>query len=448
MSEHSHTRELPPDDYPATSDDPPAPSVPEIGRCREIVDNPHSYARNWKDRHDAPVVGFFSTYAPREVLYAGGMLPIRPYGGQQPDETVVGNEHHSRKLFCPFSRDVLAQGLLGRYDYLDGVMLASTCLHLRQTYSSWVEHVSDDDAFAHYFVMPHGTQPEGGAEFLPVKDDGLDASAAPDISTCPHAPAEYLADKLAETRTAVEEYTGRTITDADLADAIAVYDRNRRLLRELYEFRKEDAPRISGLEAMELVKAGHVADPAEHNELLESALERLRDGEGTPRETEYRLMLVTAENDDRKFMQLIEEEIDFDATIVVEESNVGSRDFWNTVENPGGIGGHGDSDPLTDIARRYAARPPSPSKDWGRRSEQLRTLVAEFDVDGALLVQEDQCDPHNRDIPYEKQLLEDELDVPTLTLVSDESGLPAGQLQTRVEAFVEGLHNETLEGLF
>lgn len=447
MSQTDDANDLTLDDYPAKSDGFPEPTLPEFARFREWVDNPHRYATEWKDRTDDPVVGFLSTYVPREVLYAGGMLPVRPYGGRDPDELVVGDEHHFRKLSCPFSRDVLAQGLLGRYDYLDGVMLASTCFHMRQTYRGWEKAVADEGDFAHYFVMPHGTHAEGGDEFLPLKR-GDGETSAPDTSICPHAPAEYLEVKLEETREAVEEYTGREVGDDDLREAIEVYDRNRNLLKKLYEFRKEERPRISGLEAMEMVKAGHLVDPREHNELLESALDRLRAGEGHTHDTDHRLMLVTTTNDDRAFVRMIEEEIDADATVVVEDSAVGTRDFWNTVEEPGGISWYGQPGPLLNIARRYADRPPRPSKDWERRREHLRELATEFDVDGALLVQEKYCDLHHRDIPHEKRLFEEELDVPTLTLVSSEGGLPPGQLRTRVEAFVEQLGTDELEGLF
>lgn len=448
MTEILRKRELPPDEHPTASEGFPAPSLPEFGRFREVVDNPHSYARAWTERNDGPIVAFFSTDVPREVLYAAGMLPIRPYGGRNPDDLVVGDEHHFRKLCCPFSRDVLSQGLLDRYEYVDGAVLAGYCFHMRQTYRGWVNEVAGDDAFTHYFVTPHGTQAEGGDEFLPRKRGAVETTA-PENSTCPHAPAEYLAAKFEELKAAVEEYVGGEITDDDLREAIDVYDRNRTLLRELYAYRAAERPRLSGLEAMEAVKAGQLMDPREHNALLERALDRLRDGEGRARDADYRLMLITAANDDRTLVRRIEEDIAFDATLVIEESDVGSRDFWNTVAEPGGPSWYGrETDPLTDVARRYAARPPHPSKDWERRSDHLRSLVDEFDVDGALIVQEERCDLHNRDVPLEKRLLEEDMDVPTLTLVSDESGLPTGQLTTRVEAFVEGLETEALEGLF
>lgn len=443
----SRTDDLPPDEYPSKSGDYPPPAVDAFSRFREVVDNPHSYARDWKERNDgAPVVGFFCTYAPREVLYAGGMLPVRPYGGNDPSDTVVGDEYHFRKLACPFSRDVLAQGLLGRYGYVDGVILASTCFHLRQTYRGWVQQVNGDDDFAHYFVMPHGTHAEGGNQFLPEKLGEVETDAHRS-SVCPHAPAEYLEAKLEETKAAVEAYTGAEISRENLQDAVATYDRNRALLHDIYEYRKRDDPPVSGLEAMEMVKAGHIMDPVEYGELLERGLADLEDGVADPEPTDHRLMLVTAENDDRDFMRLVEDGIRFDATVVVEESCVGTRDFWNTVERPGGIPISGDATPLLEIAKRYAERPPCPSKDWGSRSDQLRELAIDWDVDGAIIITEKLCDLHEREVPCEQELLE-ELGIPALTLESDEGGLPAGQFKTRVEAFVEQLRTDELDGVF
>lgn len=440
MNEIARVRALPADEYPVTNTDLPSPSLPEFGICRSVVENPHRYARDWKARRDGPVLGYLNTYVPRETLYAAGGLPVRLFGGRQPDETVIGDEYHFRDLFCPFSRDVLAQGLLGRYDYADGAVLASHCLALRETFEAWTDQVADENAFTHHVTMPPGTPAETGAEYLPVKQNGPETAGAPGGSTRPHATAEYLAEKIRDLLAALASFVDDAIGDDDLRRAIDVYDHNRRLLREIYEFRTEPDPRIAGLEAMELVKAGHLTDPQEYGALLEGAVQRLRDGAGTPRQTDCRLMLVGAVGDDRRLYRLVEETITPDATIVIEDTSVGSRDFWNTVDSPGGVSWEGrDTDHATDLARRYLERPPSPSKHWDNRRSYLRELVDGFDVDGALIVQEKRCDLHHRDVPHEQRFLENELDVPTLILGSNGDGLPTGGLATGVESFVERL---------
>ncbi|MFT4921138.1 MAG: benzoyl-CoA reductase subunit C [Haloarculaceae archaeon] len=403
-------------DYPAPdTDEYPTPELEEFEQFREWVNNPHDYGRDWKDRHsdvDGRVVAFFCTYMPREVFYAADVMPVRVYGGHQSDEISESDEHIFRGMFCPFSRDLLSQGLLGRYDYADGIGMASTCLHLRQAYQSWEEHVLDEDDFSHYFLMPHGNQQEGGVE--------------------------YLAEKLAETREAVEEFTGKEVTDEDLQDAIEVYDENRRLMREVYEYRKEPNPPISGLQAQEMVKASHVADPKEHNELLRSALEKLENYDGPRREAEFRLMHISSENDDRRFMHMVEENLPFNITVVTEEACVGTRDFWNVSDETG-------EGPLVDIANRYLDRPPCPNKDWPsrKRMDHIAELAEDFDIDGAMIIQQKFCDPHELDIPYEREMLEEEMDIQTLTLEFDAS-VPVGQFITRVEAFVEQLQTQQM----
>ena len=396
-----------------TSDVYPEPALEEFRQFRDWVDDPHGYARSWKERTGGPVVAFFCTYAPREILYAGGVLPVRAYGGHRASEIAESDEHVFRGMWCPFSRDVLSQGLLGRYDYTDGVVMASTCLHLRQAYQSWAENVSGEDDFRHYFLMPHGARQEGGVE--------------------------YLAKKLRETKEAVEAFTGRTIADDDLREAIRVYDENRRLMRQVYEHRKEAEPPVSGLEALEMVKSSHVADPREHNERLRSALDRLEGWDGPRRTPDYRLMHVSSENDDRRFMYMVEEDLGFAVTVVTEEACVGTRDFWNTTDGTEG-------DPYASLARRYLERPPCPNKDWPerRRMEQIGSLADDFDVDGVIIVMQKFCDPHQLDIPRERELLEEEKGLNTLTLEFDAS-VPVGQFKTRVEAFVEQLQTEHVD---
>ena len=51
-------------------------------------------------------------------------------------------------MFYPFYRDCLAQGLKGRCDYLDGIIIAQGCLHIRQAFPSWRIHLPVD--FSYY----------------------------------------------------------------------------------------------------------------------------------------------------------------------------------------------------------------------------------------------------------------------------------------------------------
>jgi len=363
------------------------------------VDNRHEYAREWKKRTGGKVVGCLCTYVPEEILYAANILPIRIFGGHESSSVV---EPHILGMFCPFCRDTLAQGLEGKYDYLDGLVIAQSCLHLRQTFWSWKKHVPID--FTYYLPMPHCTQAVGQNEYLR---------------------GEYKLFK-----EAVEKWTGNPITDADLDRGIEIMDTNRRLNKEVYEFRKPRKPALTGLEAMEMVLSSQMVDKVEHNKVTQEWLKELPNRQ-LKRDPGTRLMIVGSEDDDREFIKMVEEKMSFPATFVVEDHCTGARYFWNETIL--------ESDRLMAIAKRYMDRPPCPSKDWPKRTrfDYIFEMAKDWNVEAAILMQQKFCDPHELDMhPLTKAFKEH--DIPTYFLEFDVI-VPAGQFKIRMEAFLETL---------
>ncbi|MFQ5852273.1 MAG: 2-hydroxyacyl-CoA dehydratase, partial [Candidatus Binatia bacterium] len=109
-----------------------------VEKFREWYEERHAYAKQWKERTGGKVIGTFCTYVPEEILAAANMLPARILGSHEPQDVT---EPHIFGMFCPFCRDALAQGLKGRFNYLDGVVLAHSCIHFRQTFNSWRIHL-------------------------------------------------------------------------------------------------------------------------------------------------------------------------------------------------------------------------------------------------------------------------------------------------------------------
>ena len=102
-------------------------------------------------------------------------------------------------------------------------------------------------------------------------------------------------------------------------------------------------------------------------------------------------------------------------------------------------------DPIEAIAKRYYERVICPTKhfDITYRGENLVRIAKEKKADG---VQTDVlietflkfCDPHAFDYPYLKEYLDEE-GLPNMLLEVEQHKPAAGQLRTRVEAFVEML---------
>ncbi len=363
--------------------------------------NRAQYAKEWKERTGGKVMGYFCTYAPEELMYAAGILPVRILGSHEVQDVT---EPHIFAMFCPFCRDCLAQGLKGRFDYLDGIMIAQSCLHIRQSFTSWQKHIPTD--YSYYLPMPHHVQSPRATPFL--------------------------TKELEVFKQSLEKWLGKGIDDQAIDDAIAVYNRNRQLMWKVFELRKGDSPPLTGEEAMEVVLSSQMVDKQDHNAALERLLAQLSKRE-TTRPTGTRLMILGSEDDDVEFINMVES---CGATFVIDDHCTGTRYFWNNVEP--------DGDPLPRIAERYVKRVPCPTKDWPNRTRvaHVLELAKSYDVQGAIVMQQKFCDPHELDIPALTKAL-NEAGIKTLFLEFDVT-VPIGQFKVRVEAFLEMLQEDEL----
>ncbi len=379
------------------------PSTLESARIfRRWFEDKHQYAADWKARTGGQVVGTFCTYVPEELLLAAGMLPTRILGSHEPQALT---EPYVFGMFCPFCRDGLAQGLRGRYSYVDAIVLSHSCLHFRQAFTSWKAHLPV--AWSYYLPMPNAVQ-------------------AP-------AAREAFAAEIRQFQTHLEEQIGKAIEPEALARAIATMDENRRKLRQIYEWRKQDDTPLTGTDAVYMAVTSQFIHKEDHNKALDAVLAELESSKGPHRKAGVRLMAVGSENDDVEFFRMVEA---LDATVVIDEQCAGSRYFWNESQKA--------DDPIVQIANRYLDRPPCPTKDYPerRRLAHVLQLAKDWRAQGAIIMQEKFCDPHEADNPALRIHLEAN-GIPTLLLEFDSTN-PMGPLQVRVEAFLETLGEEDL----
>lgn len=366
-----------------------------LDKFRAVIAQRHEYAQQWKSQQQGKVAGYFCCYVPEEVLYALGVLPVRILGSHEPQDLT---EPYIYGMYCPFSRDCLAQGLQGRYRYLDALIYGYSCNQILQTYDAWRRYVGIP--FARVLSVPNYV--ESGAA-LP-----------------------FFIKELSAFVREMEAWAGRACTDAALNQAITLYEDNRNLLKALYATRKRQPPPVSGSEAMEIVLASMLMDKKEHSALLEGFLRRLPQNHEGQATSGPRLMIVGSQNDQVELVQLIE---GLGASVVVDDLCVGTRYFEGEIAR--------DGDPVAAIARRYLTKPVCPQKDLGqrRRLEHILSLAREYSVDGVIFARQKFCDQY----VYEQALLEKTLrdsGLPVCSLELDIT-IPVGQFRTRVEAFLE-----------
>lgn len=345
------------------------------------------------------VFGWLCTYVPEEIMHAAGALPIRITGHLQETELEDGSAYLYANN-CSFSRSCLQMGLRGEYDFLDGVVGGSTCDGARRLFDLWRQYVGTP--FHHMMTIPRKFTEEAHALYYSQVDQFK----------------EHL-----------EDFLGTQISDESLRESIELYNETRELLRSLYELRKLSEPPITGAETMEVLNASIHMPKAAFNENLKSLLQDLS---ASPRRHKGRARLMVAGSvlNNPEFIKCIEDQ---GALVVTDELCTSTR-YWS---DPVVL--NGDGSPLQAIARRYLNNFPCarmfPSE---KRFNRILDLVRDFKVDGVVSQIIRHCVTYAHDLPLLTENLRAH-GVPTLALDVEYGTAGSGQVQTRVQAFLEML---------
>jgi benzoyl-CoA reductase/2-hydroxyglutaryl-CoA dehydratase subunit BcrC/BadD/HgdB len=235
----------------------------------------------------------------------------------------------------------------------------------------------------------------------------------------------------------VEETTGHRITAETLAKSVREVNGKRRALRRLAELRKNNPAPISGLDSL-LIEQIAMYDDVERftgkvNELCDELDKKVQTGEGvfpsgTPR------VIVTGTPmaiPNWKVPHLIETG---GAVIVAEELCTGLRYFENEVAEDAGT----LDSIMENVAARYLGVNCAVFTPNTGRMERLVQLVREYNADGVIHCTLSFCDPYAVEANRVEKILKEE-NIPLLKIETGYDQEDAGQLKTRIEAFIEML---------
>jgi benzoyl-CoA reductase subunit C len=201
-------------------------------------------AREWKAaKPERKVVGYLPIYVPRELIHAADMMPLGIVGGGDQLEVIHGDAYY-QSYICRIPRSTVELGVSGRLDFVDGMLFPSICDVIRNLSGMW--KMMFPHVYSRYFDVPQNYKDEIGGN--------------------------YYINELAELRHDLGQLRGKPITDAELANSIAVYNANRRLVRELYNFRADKPWQVPAAEVYLLMRAGLVLPVEQHSEMLKDYL--------------------------------------------------------------------------------------------------------------------------------------------------------------------------------
>ncbi len=363
-----------------------------IDRCQALYEDLNfTAAREWKDAEPGrKVVGYLPIYVPREIIHAGGMLPLGVVGGGDQLEVIHGDAYY-QSYICRIPRSTIELGVSGRLDFVDGMLFPSICDVIRNLSGMW--KLMFPEVYSRYFDVPQNYDDEIGGN--------------------------YYTRELQELREGLEAHCGVKITDDSLRRSIAVYNENRKLIRAVYEFRARQPWKAPAGDVYLLVRAGLVLPVEEHSQLMTEWL-AAAEAEDKPLRDNCRVVLtgLFCEQPPLNLIKSIELSgcyIVDDDLLLVTRWLIGDVSL--------------DGEPLRNLAHAFLHQSESTAAKYEpnleEKGQHLVRSVRKYGAEGVIFASPSFCDPALLDRPMLQHTLADE-NIPYIAFKYAEN---SGQMQ-------------------
>lgn len=200
-------------------------------------------------------IGYLPVYAPREVIWATGMLPVGVHGGGDRLEIIRGDAYY-QSYICHLPRSVIELQQSGRLNALSGMLFPSTCDVIRNLSGMW--KILRPDLYVRYCDVPQVLDRSLGGQFWAEELDVLYRELAAIAGVEPDPDA--------------------------LRRSIATYNGVRRMIRALYAARQAAPWKVPTEELYLLMRAGEVVPPDEFVARAAEYLEAAAEDDNRPRD--------------------------------------------------------------------------------------------------------------------------------------------------------------------
>ncbi len=368
-----------------------------LSLCREAVEEADfSMVQRWREA-GGKVLGHFQVYFPAELAHAAGMLPVKLAGAP-----VEPNNADSRfgSYLCSILKTSLELSLSGAIT-LDMFVSHPICDAARNLAAIWGRN---HDYPCQILYLPQNANSSGSAT--------------------------WLAQEYRRLLDDIEAVAGRRVSPGALGRSIALYNRERALVRDLYAIKRETPWKIAAEDAYALVAIGGRVPVEEHIALLEAALPMIRARDARA-EDRVRVVFEGAfcEQPPLDLIRMVGRS----CYIVDDDFLIGLRFITGEVPEGG--------EPLLALAEAYLERSSySPVQHDLRKPKEAMLLerVAAARADAVVLTAAKMCEPGlEEQVAYVHAL--DGESLPYFVSEFEESMSNFGSLELQVETFVENL---------
>jgi bcr-type benzoyl-CoA reductase subunit C len=363
-----------------------------VDKLAAVAAEPKKAVEDYSRETGKGAVGVMPVYAPEEIIHAAGFLPVGMWGGRK---TISRARAHLLPFACSIMQAVMELELEGAYDGLEAVVFSVPCDTLKCMSQKW-----QGKAPALTFTHPQNRKIAAAVPFLRE---------------------EY---RLLKRR--LENLLGVSINDEALQNSIAVYNENRRVMREFSDVAAEYPDLIDPVTRHAVIKARWFMEKSRHTALVRELVAEIR--KQPAREWNGKRVVLTgimAEPDG-----LLEMFKDFRFAVVADDLAQENRQFRMDVPEGG--------DPMERLARWWqdfdgCSLATDPAKP---RGEMLVNMVEKYNADALIVCMMKFCDPEEFDYPvYYAQL--EKAGIRNLMLEVDLEAASFEQARTRLQTFSE-----------
>ncbi|MDK8281399.1 2-hydroxyacyl-CoA dehydratase subunit D [Peptoniphilus lacrimalis] len=368
-----------------------------LEKLKHIADNPREQLDNYIAQ-GKKAVGVWPYYAPEEIIYAGGLVPMGVWGGIGPIDKA---KEYFPTFYYSLALRCLEMGLDGTLDGLSACMLTTLDDTLRPLSQNYKVSVGRKIPMVFLNHAQHRKE-----EFGKIYNAKLFESA----------------------RKRLEEICDVKITDENLKKAFEVYNENRRLKREFIKLVGSHSQTVKASDRCYVLKAAYFMLKDEYNTLLKELNEKLK---ALPEEENLGPRVVTSGIicDNPGLLEVLD---DFNICVVADDVAHESRALKIDVDTS-------IEDPMYALADQFARMDEDPilyDPDIWKRPKYVVDLAIDNDADGCLLFMMNFNDTEEMEYPSLKQAFEKEA-IPLIKMGYDQQMTDFGQVRTQLETFSE-----------
>lgn len=351
------------------------------------------------------IVGVYCAYTPKELISASGAIPIGLCGTSE--EVIKDAERDLPRNLCPLIKSSYGFAITDKcpYFYFSDLLVGeTTCDGKKKMYE-----LLKDIKPVHVMQLPQENNEESSLKLWVGEVEKL--------------------------KSRLEEAFGVEIGQEDMKRAIREKNEERRLMNEFFSLGKLVPPPISGLEMYKVINGSEFK--VDRNELLSemrSVIDGIREryeSKGSQISEDAPRILITGCPIGGVYEKIVNA-IEKNGGVVVAYENCGGIKSNQLLVDE-------EKEPVVAIAEKYLKLPCSVMTPNDSRMDLISDIIRDYKIDGVVDVVLQACHTYNVETAIVKRRVSGAEGIPYMAVETDYSKADTGQLETRLEAFLEML---------